>query len=727
MQLESWEEKAKRIKLCQAIGIEEVYNDEYKDRMNKLNQEIQDIQSTYDPNIQVNIDAKKKEIEQIERRIKQRYIRDCDYVKNYNSSHFNAKDTVAILKTGGSAMMVRNNGGNVTFGDRVAAFFKYTSFKKKDDGKRHVIRTAVSNIGGIMSLPVRIVETGIGLVAAGARYTGSKIAGTYDMPTPYKVGASARKEARQEYYMNTGSTAFEAWFKSWFNLNVDDGQGNTIKLNEKLIQDRCAVIDESIEDKYIRYAQAKLIQDQEKAKRNARARKIAYRNIASSSEVYEDIYDSYKNVDKEDVARKIMQRSVLNMGGKTANSITDKSESFVKNSRKRNGNFIQSQSSEIVKGMSFDLVDELDFSKTIGDTVWTNAVSRKNILRGKTKDIDRGLKIAAVATIAGAKYFLSRPTIIEQPDPEIAQLQQDTRPTIWKQRPVYEQKNIDVQQNIQEPITYDNATVSDCIRGDTAYWSADLEAHTAHAPTVFSSDDTVVQGINFRFKDVAGNNVSYSVGDEAIKQYINTHPNCTEFSNAYGSLNISADTPISKLADLLPEDIKQKWIEALEASDDKLSFFNESTQQAMGRGTSMAKGWTDANIPAGATKTVTKTIQKQVTVPSGYEWYEVEVAGPQNVHIDGDTISGIQNMVIPRGSKAYKIGNDIAIIGAESIVAQIIQQGLFPTFKRNHKLTRNHHRQTFNDGKLKSTDDDVYDMYIDDRKYDTYNKYEQDR
>ncbi len=723
MQLESWEEKSKKISLCQVVGIEEGYSDEYKNRLDKLSQELQDLQNAGKPKDE--IDAKSEEINQLKGLIKQRFLREVDYVKNYNSSHFDSRDTVAILKTGGSAMMVRNNGGKVTAKDRAAAIFKWTSFKEKADGKRHVIRTAISNVAGLASLPVRTLETVIGLGAAGVRYLGSKISGTYDMPTPYKVGASARKEARQEYYMNNGSTAFGAWFKSWFNFKVPDGNGNKVKLTEKLIQDRCKVIDESVEDKWIRHAKVKLLQDKENAKRNQKARKASYKNMSKSSEIYEDIYDNYATLNKDDVAKKAMQRSILTFGGKTAVPITDQSESFVKGGRKRDGKFVQRNPGDSVGNMNLDLVNELDFSGTIGDTVWTNSVSRKNILRGKTKNIDRGLKIAASATLLGLKYFLSRPKIVEDPSQNVnpGDIQTNQKSTIWEQRPKYKTQTIDVEETTEIPITYENATVGDCVRGDTAYWSADLGAHTAHAPGTFTSSDTVTQGINFRFTDVSGNNISYSIGDEAIKQYIDTHPNCSEFSNAYGVLNISDSTKISDLHKLLPDSIKQKYVEALNASDDKLSFFNETVQMAKGSGHSMGRGWSDMNIPEGATKIVSKIVKKERKIPDGFEWYETKVAGPLQARVKGDSITGIEGMAIPKGSKAYKLGNGTVIIGIASAVAQIVQQGLFPTFKRNHKLTKNYHEKKYGDGRTKIADDDIYDMYVDDKKYDTYNQY----
>lgn len=712
MQLESWEEKSKKISLCQVVGIEEGYADEYKNRLDKLSQELHDLQKAGKPKDE--IDAKSEEINQLKGLIKQRFIREVDYVKNYNSSHFDARDTVAILKTGGSAMMVRNNGGKVTAKDRAAAILKWTSFKEKADGKRHVIRTAISNVAGLASLPVRTLETVIGLGAAGVKYLGSKISGTYDMPTPYKVGASARKEARQEYYMNNGSTAFGAWFKSWFNFKVPDGNGNKIKLTEKLIQDRCKVIDESVEDKWIRHAKVKLLHDKETAERNQRARKAAYKNMSKSSELYEDIYDNYASLNQDDVAKKVMQKSSLTFGGKTAAPITNQIESFVKGGQKRNGKFVQHNPGNSVENMNLNLVNELDFSGTIGDTVWTNSVSRKNILRGKTKNIDRGLKIAASATLLGLKYFLSRPKIVEDPSQNInpGDIQTNQRPAVWNQRPKYKEQTVEVSETTEVPITYENATVGDCVRGDTAYWSADLGAHTAHAPGTFSSNDTVTQGINFRFTDVSGNNISYSIGDEAIKQYIDTHPNCSEFSNAYGVLNISDSTKISDLHNLLPDSIKQKYVEALNASDDKLSFFNETVQMAKGNGHSMGRGWSDMNIPEGATKKIEKIVQRNRKVPDGFEWYETKVADPSQARIKGDSITGIEGMAIPKSSKAYKLGNGVVIIGAASAVAQIVQQGLFPTFRRDHKLTKNYHEKTYKDGRTKITDDDIYDMYV---------------
>ena len=191
MQIDSWEERAERVGKYEAIGIKAYIDSNYKDRVGEKIGALRAAGKT-DDEIRGEMEAF---ITELNNEYEQIHKRDEDYVKNFNSSHFHSNESVAILKTGGSAMMVKGKEkGDITMADRAKAFFKYTSFKKKADEKRHIIRTCVSNIGGLVSLPVRLVETGIGLGAATVRYIGSKIRGTYNMPTPYKVGPGARKE-----------------------------------------------------------------------------------------------------------------------------------------------------------------------------------------------------------------------------------------------------------------------------------------------------------------------------------------------------------------------------------------------------------------------------------------------------------------------------------------------------------------------------------------------------
>ena len=136
------------------------------------------------------MDAVNRDIQNARARIAMQFSRDSDYVKNYNSSHFDVKDTVAVALTGGSAMRSRKNQSkkNLTFGDAVRTFFKWTPYDVKADGKRHVLLTTISNIGGIVSLPIRTLKVALGAAIAAPTALIGKITGTYDMPTPYNVG-----------------------------------------------------------------------------------------------------------------------------------------------------------------------------------------------------------------------------------------------------------------------------------------------------------------------------------------------------------------------------------------------------------------------------------------------------------------------------------------------------------------------------------------------------------
>lgn len=701
MQIDSWEERAERIGKYETIGINAYIDENYKIRVrNKIN-ELKNIGKTNDE-----IKGEMEEfIGKLNNEYEQIHKRDEDYVKNFNSSHFHSKESVAILKTGGSAMMVKGKEkGEITMADRARAFFKYTSFKEKADGKKHIIRTCVSNIGGLVSLPVRLIETGIGLGAAAVRYIGSKINGTYNMPTPYKVGSGARKEARQEYYLNHDSNNFVAWLKSWFNLSVEDENGNKVKLDKKLLTDRIEEVNLSIENKYIRYARAKLIEEQIKARENKRIRNVAYRDVASGAEVYEDIHrearygragqylqpDTFKKNTRSEVIRRSAE-----LHGKTDEGEIGKvmRESFVKGGPERQGKKFKRdpKDGQVIYEDTRNVTTEDNFRGTIGETLWTNYVSRENIFKAHTKKIDRGLKIAAAATIAGAKYFVANSPIFK--DPNNLQGENVTQPTqdgtVYGVRDVY--KDVPQTQTVQ--LDYANAKVGNCVRGDTAYWSSDLGTHTAHQAGTFAPDDTVVQGISFKFMDpTTGKPISYSIGDMNIKAYIDSHPDCSEFASTYANLGITNDTPLSKLVDFLPDDIKQKYIQAMNSSGNKLQFSNDTMQLAYGRGTTMGKGWSDANVPLDSVREVTKMVKTKV----GQERYPINVDSQvvteipvptSTANITSNVSQGVLDWIknIPSSVKKINKGNKVVLVGAAGIIAQIWQQALNPFFSKKQK------------------------------------------
>lgn len=704
MQIDSWEERAERIGKYETIGINAYIDENYKIRVrNKIN-ELKNIGKTNDE-----IKGEMEEfIGKLNNEYEQIHKRDEDYVNNFNSSHFHSKESVAILKTGGSAMMVKGKEkGEITMADRARAFFKYTSFKKKADEKRNIIRiirTCVSNIGGLVSLPVRLIETGIGLGAAAVRYTGSKINGTYNMPTPYKVGYGARKEARQEYYLNHDSTNFGAWLKSWFNLNVEDESGNKVKLDKKLLTDRIEEVNLSVENKYIRYARAKLIEEQIKARENKRIRNVAYRDVASGAEVYEDIHrearygragqDLQSDTFKKNTRSEVIRRSA-ELHGKTDEGEIGKvmRESFVKGGPERQGKKFKRdpKDGQVIYEDTRNVTTEDNFRGTIGETLWTNYVSRENIFKAHTKKIDRGLKIAAAATIAGAKYFVANSPIFK--DPNNLQGENVTQPTqdgtVYGVRDVY--KDVPQTQTVQ--LDYANAKVGNCVRGDTAYWSSDLGTHTAHQAGTFAPDDTVVQGISFKFMDpTTGKPISYSIGDMNIKAYIDSHPDCSEFASTYANLGITNDTPLSKLVDFLPDDIKQKYIQAMNSSGNKLQFSNDTMQLAYGRGTTMGKGWSDANVPLDSVREVTKLVKTKV----GQERYPINVDSQvvteipvptSTANVTSNTSQGILGWIknIPSSVKKINKGNRVVLVGAAGVIAQIWQQALNPFFSKKKK------------------------------------------
>lgn len=378
------------------------------------------------------------------------------------------------------------------------------------------------------------------------------------------------------------------------------------------------------------------------------------------------------------------------------------SESFVKGGPKRGGKkFIRDPKAQVEYRNTTNVTAKDNFGGTIGETLWTNYVSRENIFRAHTKKIDRGLKIAAAATIAGAKYFVANSPIFKDPNnlqggntpqgntPQGNVTQPTQDGTVYGVRDVY--KDVPQTQTVQ--LDYANAKVGNCVRGDTAYWSSDLGTHTAHQAGTFAPDDTVVQGISFKFMDpTTGKPISYSIGDMNIKAYIDSHPDCSEFASTYANLGITNDTPLSKLVDFLPDDIKQKYIQAMNSSGNKLQFSNDTMQLAYGRGTTMGKGWSDANVPLDSVREVTKLVKTKV----GQERYPINVDSQvvteipvptSTANITSNTSQGILGWIknIPSSVKKINKGNKVVLVGAAGVIAQIWQQALNPFFSKKKK------------------------------------------
>ena len=705
------------------------------------------------------MEAAQKDLEAARARIAMQFKRDEDYVKNYNSSHFDAKDTVALALTGGSAMRARTNQSkkNLTFKDALGAFLKWTPYDVKADGKIHPIRTTLANIGGIVSIPFRTLEVAIGAGVAGVTTVVSKISGTYGMPTPYNVGYIHRKEARQEYYLSHGSSRFGAWFKSFFNMKVKDENGNLIKINDKLVQDRCKLIDESIEDKYIRGARVKLMEDQIAAKKNQEARKIAYKNKAKSAELYEDIYENNPDLikanpaEKKKIVDRAMQRAILGMGGKTARPITDQSKSYVTNGRKRTGRFVQNNPDQMHDPIDMNIRNGYDFSDTVGDTIWTNAVSRENIQRGNTKAMDFALRIAACATMPFFKGILSKwtiqtklkkPDIVEQDtiipgkhvDGHVEYIQGEK--TIIQHRPKIGDIQREVTYTKDVPISYDNATFGDLQRGGDAYWCARLGQYKGPHPSVhFSSDATQIQGFNVSFTDpLNGKHVEWSTSIPQIKQYINEHPGLNEFSETYQDLSgITEGASLSTLTDYMPSEVKDAFLRYMESNSNNLQAFNEATQFAWGipRGSAatMAQGWSASDVAMDLMKKVTGT--KTITTRGIVGWEDIPAKIPYTFKkvIEGYDIPPqvVPGKVISGGNYSFDIPQVYAI-GAMSGLGEVLTQGLSPRYRRAQKSTINYHGKDRNGRATINNDQGRSDMYksptLTDGDPRTYQRYE---
>ena len=725
MQLESWEVRSRRVALANAINnnrnlsdndktraLAEVYgNNRYIELENRLVAAING-GAPYTPGNPADpaaIAEMRKELVEMSARLSAQVTRDNDYVKNYNSAHFDVRDTVAIALTGGSAMRARTNQskGKMTIGEGLAAFFGVTPYNVKADGKVHPVRTTISNIFGIISTPVRAMRVAIGVTIGGVTAAIGKLTGTYDMPTPYKVGYLDRREARLEYYRNNGSTRIGAWFKSLFNLKAKDENGNVrpgpngeaLTVNDYLINQKCLTVAESVEDTYIRGAREKLIDAQIQAERNRRARVNAYQNQLRSAEMYEDIYMNDPealsgNVAEQEAMRKrAMQRSSLNIGGVNQGPIPNIDQSFVTDGKERKGRFKQTDPTRPINGFNFNVDNNLDYSQRIGEAIWTNPISRENMQRARTRGMDAAIRIVGAATIPAFKGFLSKFVIkaFKKPNefvpPRIITENQDI--VTHGKRPVMGMKEMQYTDTHVEDVSVDNLTFGDIHRGDKAFWSADLDNYSGpHAHGMFSDAATEIQGAHIKFVDPLTNqSYDFSFSPTSYKNYIDHH-NLNPFSTEYHD-NISfnaGDNVVDSLVKHMPKemgDAYERFLDEASKSGNFAEAFSDSTHFAYGVPTqaseAMGQGWSETIVDA-ITKEVSETKTKYVRGIVGYEDYEITVTKPVQKVIEGYVKEG-SYVAVPGGY----------IVGAASMLAADLKQAMSPVFRKGQRNAKNFH------------------------------------
>lgn len=739
MQLTTWEERSKKTALATALidalpnptsdevvkAVAEAYGDTLIEKLEKSLEELKWRCGSGSGGAYGTV-ATKEEIAALEMQIamvKQKlllqYERDKDYVKNYNSAHFDVKDTVAVALTGGSAMRARSNQSkkNLGFKDAMGAFFGVTSYAPKADGKRHILRTTIANAFGIVGTPVRALKVAMGATIGGVTAAIGKITGTYDMPTPYKVGYLDRREARLEYYRNHGSTRIGAWFKSLFNGKVKDESGNKVKINDKIIKDRCELIGESIEDMYIRSARDKLINDRIAATKNRKAREIAYKEQARSAEMYEDLlknnpeYILASDDEKKKIVQRAIQRGVLALGDSRGRKITHLEDSFVTNGVKRDNQFtlvnpISAADQESLDDFDLSAVKGgFDFSEKTGEVIWTNAISRENVQRAKTRGMDTVLRIGTAATLPVIKHFLSNYMIkyVKQPD-EVVPDETIFVPeeyTVHGCRPIWGKVTRQIDTTEEVPIGADNLTFDDLARGNDAYWCADLGKYNGPHPSgIFSDTATEIQAAHFNFTDpLTGKHFDFSFSPTRYKDFINSH-NLNEFSTEYHDVVSFAggDNIVDSVVAHMPKETGDAYRRFLEEATNAGNFqeaFQGSTQFAWGiPGASMGQGWSTTGF-----KNLMKEIQVTKDIPGwdivGCENYEITNTRMVEKIIEGYVKKG-QVVQVPSGPD----GKQMTLIAGGMLAPDAIKQALSPVFRRGQRRTKNY-KKHYDDGRKK--------------------------
>lgn len=739
MQLTTWEDRSKKTAIAKALidaipnptsddivkAVAEAYGDTLIENLEKSLQEMKWRCGSGSGGAYGTV-ATKEEIAALEMQIatiKQKlllqYERDKDYVKNYNSAHFDIKDTVAVALTGGSAIRARSNQSkkNLGFKDAMGAFFGVTSYAPKADGKRHILRTTIANAFGIIGTPVRALKVAMGATIGGVTAAVGKITGTYDMPTPYKVGYLDRREARLEYYRNHGSTRIGAWFKSLFNGKVKDESGNKVKINDKIVNDRCELIGESIEDMYIRSARDKLINDRVAATKNRKAREVAYKEQARSAEMYEDLlknnpeYILASDDEKKKIVQRAIQRGVLSLGDSKGRKITHLEDSFVTGGVKRDNQFtlvnpISAKDQEILDDYDLSAVKGgFDFSEKTGEVIWTNAISRENVQRAKTRGMDTALRIGVATTLPAIKHFLSNYMVkyVKQPDEIVPDktIQVPEEYTIQGRRPIWGNVTEQVDTTETVPIGADNLTFNDLVRGKEAHWCADIDNYNGPHPSgIFSDSATEIQAAHFNFTDpLTGKKFDFSFSPTKYKDFINSH-NLNEFSTEYHDVVSFAggDNVVDSVVAHMPKETGDAYRRFLEEATNAGNFkdaFQSSTQFAYGiPGASMGQGWSTTEFKD-LMKTITGTKDISYRDIIGYENYDITRTRMVDKIIEGYIKEG-KVVEVPGGPD----GKQMALIAGGMLAPDAIKQALSPVFRRGQRRTKNY-KKHYDDGRKK--------------------------
>lgn len=627
-------------------------------------------------------------------------VRENDYVKNFNNAHKIFGDTAYILSTGGSAMMIKNNQSHPTVADRIQAITKFTNpFSVKSDGKRHILASALSSIGGLLSLPVRGFEWVIGASASLVMQVamGEK---NLSRPTPYNVGSFARAEARQEHLRAHGATAFQrSQFGAWLTARLP---WRCRALNEEIIQKRIAEVDASIDDKYINGAIVQDIAKQEQVVRNQRARLGIYKEmVRKNPELYIDLYDNVQTDGgiydaagqlKEDVvkeiAKRIMARGVAQLDGvgdstkAQTYAVFERDGSGVVTSKAKgrpsDKKFVQHNPYDNVGTIAEIDPNQYDRNQTFGDTLWTNAASIQNVRRAVTKLTDASLRVATAGTLPIFKRLFNK--VIFKID-EHHKITSGGGDVAYERKPVFRNDYTVTgghTETIKQSIAPEDMTIgdlTDAIFKEGA--EAKFSANGVGPSGVFQPGGNELHAIDIKFPDASGVMQEHSIGVQTLKNWIERDRARGIMRSEATELYVNPSTfdRSNNLFDLIENHMPSghEYIQWVKSQPNPSKALCDSIQGSCGYDLGefeMSTGWGAPRI-GDLTKEVSTWIpgtKRLIKVLDHYE--EVPVAGLKRTI---DTITG----------REETLGGLIGKIGKVVLLSQI-----FHTYKKGRKATQ---------------------------------------
>lgn len=676
MQLESYKERIERVSMFKATNDLYAYNPELARRLDSA--------------------TTSSERNSIKKEFEEQFKLDSDYVITFHGAQNRTRMQYESYMSAGSALkaMVPLKSADTIGGKLVIAaqnVGRYTGLKIPRFSRIDENGNKISDVkSGLVTLAGDAIIVGTGIVAPAALAVayGAKTIGVLamrgygriykarhkddmDIPTPYTQKAGARRAAREAKYREEGSGVIGAWAKSV----VDNLRPKHRKeVEAEIIENRNKEIDKSIENQYILGAISSDVKQQDIARQNEVARRLAHEQIRRSGEVYNDIYREPSMADgsrKKTVDMRIAEATSLGVAGEDVSN--PERISFTDSKDPRSTNFAKAKIS-VKSRIKRTLEGKPVYGERIGETVWTSSIENEQVAKSITRTTDVKRRIITVLAGLGLRQLgkaINDKTTDEYTEQEGTGKYQKVKTGEHQEGGEiigYNTKKVPVQTTREAGI--EDVTIGDLERQGNASWGAFNSgpnyASGYHPDVSFMQGDDTIQGLAFKFQDPAtGRTITYSVSSTDIGDIVHNNPNLHEFTEAYtsGGLRISPTTKLSDLSKFITDPTKRQAYESYlsqYSGTEQVDRLLDTIEFAWGRSESMiGRGWTNSELIGEARKIVeekmTETIDysnpifSELRTVSDYEWQEIMTDVAKTREITDPTLHAIKDALEKAG------------------------------------------------------------------------------